>query len=433
MNNWECIDRLDLSSWLIHFVHGRKSDACPYIEEDENGKLPQKVFLDESDIPTYFDENGDGVFLETTSGEEEWKLSNEASPFDVLRKVVHDGFILSTWAFRKGKPSVYGPYSTVCFTEMPLYALVDYARKRGANRGYVGSYGIAVRRSEAFQAGARNVIYGSSNGHKEADYNSLDIVRGFRLLDESCGIGIEEQYRYVYTQLNGDKIVDWTFEREWRLPIQDEGWGNLSGLPFLLEKEYYQTPFSEVVIIVNTEREKDVMLNQLIKMYNSAIADFGCKYESDLIQKARVLAIEQLEKTTEGVPIRLESIRVSNSSLMKIPQITDETKQIVTDVINSTQGVFDKAFSDFMNINPKFEAYSYPISHIRVCTDENTKYTQALVETRLANIYGEERYYLELPCHFTGNEYMGKKVMNSVARYLTEKFGQVFYVYVIPD
>lgn len=63
MNNWEWIDRLDLSSWLIHFVHGRLPGARPYIDENENGKLTEKVFLDESDIPSYFD---DGGFFETS-------------------------------------------------------------------------------------------------------------------------------------------------------------------------------------------------------------------------------------------------------------------------------------------------------------------------------------------------------------------------------
>lgn len=433
MNNWEWIDRLDLSSWLIHFVHGRLLGARPYVDEDENGKLPERVFLDEKDIPSYFDEYGKGVFLDTPYVDDDWKLADNATPFDVLKKIVHEGFILSTWAFRKGNPSIYGPYSAVCFTEMPLYALVDYARKRGANRGYVGSYGIAVRRSEAFQAGARNVIYGLSNGHKEADYNSLDLVRGFRLLDESCGIDIEEQYRYVYTQLNGEKIVDWTFEREWRLPIKDDRWGSLTGLPILLDKELYQTPFSEVVIIVNSEYEKEEILNQLVKMHNSGSTESGCQYDLDLIEKTRVMSVEQIENSTNQTPIRLESIRVSEKDTLKIPHVTEEIIHEVTDVINSTQEVFDKAYSDFMDNNLGFEAYSYPISHVKVCTNDNTEYTQAMVESGLANAYGENRYYLELPCYFTGNEYMGKEVMNAVAKYLTQKFNQRFYVHIIPD
>ena len=433
MNNWEWKERLDLSSWLIHFVHGRLPGARPYIDEDINGKLPEKIYIDESDIPSYFDENGNDIFLDTPYIDDDWKLADNAMPFDVLKKIVHDGFIQSTWAFRKGKPTIYGPYSVVCFTEMPLYALIDYAKKRGANRGYVGGYGIAVRRNEAYGAGARSVIYGLSGERKEANYASLTSVKGFRLLDDSCGLGIEEQFRYVHTQLTGDKIVDWTFEREWRLPIKDDRWGSKAGLPILLDKDEYQTPFNEVVIIVNSNREKEEMLNQLVMMYNSGSTESGSQYDLDLIKKTGVMSVEQLENSTEDTLIRLESIRVSDNDSLKIPSVTNETLHKVKDVIASTQKVYDDAYSEFMNSNPGFEAYSYPISHVKVCTNDNTEHTQALVESNLANAYGENRYYIDVPCYFIGNEYMGKIVMNAVAEYLTKMFDQKFYVHVIPD
>lgn len=69
-------------------------------------------------------------------------------------------------------------------------------------------------------AGARNVIYGLSGQHKESEPGDAFWGYGMRTLSSDCGLGINEQYRYVYTKLSQDKNVDWTFEREWRLPVK---------------------------------------------------------------------------------------------------------------------------------------------------------------------------------------------------------------------
>ena len=77
---------------------------------------------------------------------------------------------------------------------MPLYALMHYADWR-ATPDRVSRYGIAFKRDELFEAGARSVIYGLSSDHREVDFR-----RGpFRLLYPECGIGIKEQYRYICT------------------------------------------------------------------------------------------------------------------------------------------------------------------------------------------------------------------------------------------
>ena len=93
---------------------------------------------------------------------------------------------------------IYGPKSAVCFTEMPLYALIDYVKARNKS-GYADRYGIAFRREELFEAGARPVIYGLTGEHKEI--SSCESLCGFRVLSECTGIGLHEQYRYVYTNL----------------------------------------------------------------------------------------------------------------------------------------------------------------------------------------------------------------------------------------
>lgn len=86
------------------------------------------------------------MFIFNQSFNDDWVLDNNATAFEVLRRIIHDGFIRSSWSYRGGNPTVYGPYSAICFTEMPLYALIDYANKRQSGSGFVGKYGIAFRK-----------------------------------------------------------------------------------------------------------------------------------------------------------------------------------------------------------------------------------------------------------------------------------------------
>ena len=156
--------RLDLTEWIIHFVHDRKPMDNPiglyedYIlcsEEFEQETLDNTRILTEEDfrLPDYYDEHGKGHFIHNMYMENEYEIEEDAPGYDVLKKILHDGFIHSSWSLRNLAPSIYGPKSAVCFTEMPLYALLDYAKVRGEKSGYVGSYGIAFRRNELFAAG----------------------------------------------------------------------------------------------------------------------------------------------------------------------------------------------------------------------------------------------------------------------------------------
>ena len=167
--------RLDLTEWVIHFVHDRKPDDnldglyenYLLFSDDKDGNRidSSKLYLDEDDFryPDFYDSEGKGHNMLDEFIENEYPIDENASAFSVLKKILHDGFIHSSWSIRNGIPSVYGPNSAVCFTEMPLYALVDYARVRGEKSGYVGNYGIAFRRNELYAAGARPVIYGLSS------------------------------------------------------------------------------------------------------------------------------------------------------------------------------------------------------------------------------------------------------------------------------
>lgn len=236
--------RLDLTEWIIHFVHERKpEDNFEGLYEDLNflaEELDNHQYLTEDDfrLCDYYDESGKEHFVNDTYIENEYGIDADASAFEVLKKILHDGFIHSSWSMRNLTPSIYGPKSAVCLTEMPLYALLEYAKVRGERSGYVGNYGLAFKRNELFNAGARPVIYGLTGTFKEAEYDEKSVCQG-RLLDESCGIGKHEQYRYVSTILHKKKgkTIDWTHEREWRWALPDDRYG-VPGLPFFLAKEY---------------------------------------------------------------------------------------------------------------------------------------------------------------------------------------------------
>jgi hypothetical protein len=137
--------------------------------------------------------------------DEDYPWEPDASAFTVLMKILRDGYIRSGWSFRSGKATIYGPYSAVCFTEMPLYALLDYVQKRSAS-GLVDTYAIAVRRTELFAAGGRPVIYGLSGPALLAHNGDPESGLGYKSL-RSTSLPLDEQYRYVATTMGGGKQI----------------------------------------------------------------------------------------------------------------------------------------------------------------------------------------------------------------------------------
>ncbi len=105
---------MDISEWLIHFVHDRNPATDP---EQWLDRVPAGV-TDGGDI-LYFDDMVD-----------EWHIEGDASAYSVIARTLHDGFIRASWVIRNGRPTIYGCRPCVCMTEMPLYALVQYTGAR---------------------------------------------------------------------------------------------------------------------------------------------------------------------------------------------------------------------------------------------------------------------------------------------------------------
>jgi hypothetical protein len=108
------------------------------------------------------------------------------SAFDALKSILAEGIL------RGGTGYIKGSRRAVCMSEIPLSTLEGFV-DTGAGR--YSHYGVAMSKKAAFAVGARPVLYLPDN---EGDW-----------------IPADENWRHVRFE-HGE--VDFTHEREWRLP-----------------------------------------------------------------------------------------------------------------------------------------------------------------------------------------------------------------------
>lgn len=430
MNNKNIQYRIDLSEWVIHFVHDRKEKDDMYaLREISKIAEPYETFR----IPTNFDKDGNPQDLTFEYTDNEWPITTDASGFEILQKIIHDGYIRSGWSFRDNVPTVYGPYSAVCFTEMPLYGLIEYAKNRGERSGYVGNYGIAFLRKELFDAGARQVIYGLSTDYKEADdVTDAYYNHGLRCLSEKCGIGLQEQYRYVSTNLGKGKRVDWTHEREWRWPFR-EGNEGMAGMPFLLSEGWgYQ--FTQLVIIVSKDDEQHEILNQLKNMYDSKSRNCGIDYNISLIPAIRVLSLETLAKANVDLRnVRIEDVPTLQAEVRtKIP-VSNAVHIFVVKAVKEANKVYNEAVAHFLQKNPEYKSPEFNWGAAGVYTCGNTEVTQALLDSDIASTYADGKYMFHVGERIFDDMNLEIIGARAAATYLETQLGQSFEVYEMPD
>lgn len=120
------------------------------------------------------------------------KERGTTKPFDVLKEILasgelrgsgHDGF-------------VKGSRKAVCLSEIPLSSVHQFAgRPEQKDNVRYRFYGLALSKKAVFEAGGRPVIY---------------------LPDGEAGwLPNDQKWRHVRFE---HPDVDWTFEREWRVP-----------------------------------------------------------------------------------------------------------------------------------------------------------------------------------------------------------------------
>jgi hypothetical protein len=331
--------RIDLSSWILHFVHDRNPENNAAYELNEGDESPAFPYHVEREINSRFDH---------------WEISDDAAglaPDDsalvVLLKIIQDGHIRAGWSWRKAKPTIYGPRAACCFTEMPLYGLIEYAKTRAQNA--VSTFALGLLRDEFFRAGGRPAIYGLSTTHKELPNNGPKVPflsRWPRYLDSSCGLGETEQYRYVSTALTGSNRIDWTFEREWRwADVKDQY--SCPGLPIW---DAEQTAFSKVMIIVPKVSDAERILDQLKELRDARVHNFGHEYNARLLERTFVVSLDQLTNsfsTDDLKTIRLEDIPTKHLEAFSAPIASSELVDSVRQALAEAHVIAEKAAADF--------------------------------------------------------------------------------------
>lgn len=86
--------RLDLTEWVIHFVHDRKTDNDTVglyedyllFKDELSGTQNEELREDCFRMPDYFDENGKRVNIFSSYEENEYEIDEEAYAIDVLKK-----------------------------------------------------------------------------------------------------------------------------------------------------------------------------------------------------------------------------------------------------------------------------------------------------------------------------------------------------------
>lgn len=285
--------RIDLSDWLIHFVHRRNPDNDPNWLYADTG--------DFAHFPWHADSAVNAKFEDWYKRDAEYGLEPDALPVGVICKILHDGHLRSGWSFRRRRATIYGPRAAVCFTEMPLHALINYAALR-RDEANVAVYGVCLPKHEVFAAGARPVIYGLTGKHEES--GAWDWPR---ILAPSCGISEGEQYRYVATNLAGQKRIDWTHEREWRWCDTFDRYA-VPGLPIWLANQPHR--FSQALILVNTDDEAEGLLNKIAQLHDAGGTDWDEEYNRKLLANTGVICVEDVVKAVP--PEKVGSLRIED-------------------------------------------------------------------------------------------------------------------------
>ena len=378
-------NRMDMTEWVIHFVHDLNhndepaDDALPYDSYD--GYYPYQ----EDRAKNY--RFSDWSYMDDYIG---W--GPEACAFSVLHKIITDGHIRATWAFRNGRPTIYGPRAAVCFTEMPLYALVDYARHRPDNS--VDCYGIGLLKAELFAAGGRPVIYGLSRPHRE---RTIPQCKWPRKLANSCGIAESEQYRYVAMSSDRERPIDWTHEREWRWADHDDAF-SCPGVPIWLKDEPHL--FTQVILVVPQAEEAEHILDLLKELNDAGANTFDIEFSRSTLEATSVISLEQLRDGLADDAIkslRLEDIPQSRIRRFESPEVSQDYLDRVTRVLAQAREAADRAIAEKWEESSKGPDGTIPdvSGFAELCVyDARSSLVSALVRLGEVLATGEGRYII---------------------------------------
>lgn len=155
------------------------------------------------------------------------KGNTDDEAFENLWKIIMDKKLIASG----NEAYIIGSKRAVCFQDVPLYSVVenlmyeDYLYEKNLQEGYTPKiryswFGLRFNKVHMYQAGARPVFYGNTDELK-------------RMLEP------DEYWRIVKMSLEGDNIVDWSHEREWRIEGDYSfSWNDMEIL--VKDDEYYR-------------------------------------------------------------------------------------------------------------------------------------------------------------------------------------------------
>jgi hypothetical protein len=154
--------------------------------------------------------------------------------FGRLRAIIRERRLIA------GNSMIRGGYGCVCFTEAPLAAFTDVFVSRIPFTRYA-PFGLMFEKTWVYGRGGRPVIYQPSTD--------------FSLLPEAL------RWRHVRFELTGEQVIDFTWEREWRI--------NCDELLF--------SPSEAVIVVPNDEwavallRSHDAEQDMDVELYSMVI------------------------------------------------------------------------------------------------------------------------------------------------------------------
>lgn len=391
------LSRIDLSDNLIHFVSPADRASEDYARSEMH--------------PKEYEMNGDIV------------EDDSLSPFFILRRIIRNCQIISTWSYRKGNRAIYGEFPVVCFTEMPISEFVKTSIQRQSKGQKISNYGLIFNKKELFGIGARPVIYGTSKGVNVIDNGNV------KLLDPPI-FDDKELYRYI--AFNLDRLpypIDWTHEREWRWPNykyqyfpidyvlygEDDCEDNLKELYRLREEEKIEfhglnidkEELFNIGIILKTKEQARLIVRDVLWLVDTKKID---KHTFGYILFFNKLE-QNLEKLTnkEFLNKEIESGMISLDEYFKI----DESEK---EIISKKLVDLCERYNNYNQFEVEYQGWLYGLSF--PCLNNNQdKISRILVDLGIVKITKLGRYLIDLPIlHPTkcleNNEYFVKEILN---------------------
>ena len=186
---------------------------------------------------------------------------------------------------------------------MPVYSFAKQASKDKSNSN-CSAYGVAFLKSDFYAAGGRPAIYGLSVPAK-LTHNAARR----RLLHESC-LPLHEQYRYVAYNPAGNRLLDWTHEREWRWKAAGKRnqrifcsnhfglFDETDALPLFLDPSD-GGHFSQLVFLVWTAEESERLKTDLSGFWLAGGNDYGSGFSRKLLARSKLVVLEKVISAVE--------------------------------------------------------------------------------------------------------------------------------------